>query len=295
MEIKSHMHGIMWFVVHIVFGAASSTLVRTLSADFHPFQIVFMHNLFALPILIPWALKGGGIRGLATTHPKSHILRGALSVVSFSFWVTAIAIIPLADAAALGQGVPLLTVLFAILFLKEPLNKHRLTALLIGFIGAIIVLRPGTSAFQFGSLLVLGAVIVRAGSDILSKNLLKIDSAKINTFYMFVGTTVFSFPLALIYWKTPEIKHLPMLFTMGIFAFTLTFAILKAFEREDLTVLMPFAFLHLILMFAAGYIFFNEHVDVYTLIGGIVIIASSIYTLKTRKRVEKEIIHDPGE
>lgn len=294
MKTPTHFKGIAWFISHMLIGTFGALLVRVLTKDFHVFQVVFMYSFTALLFLLPWAFNKG-TTSLKSNKPRAHFLRGILGFASFAFWVKGLSLIPLADAAALAQSTPLLTTLLAILLLSEPISKNRIAPLLVGFIGAIIILRPGTTAFDYGSLFIVGAVVVRAISDIISKKLVKIDSAKINVLYLFIFMTILSFPLASMDWKAPTSEHIPIIIILGITSSATILSMMKAYEYEDLSVLMPFSFIGLLSMFCAGYIAFNEVVDKFTLIGGTIIILSCVYMFRIQHTRMKEIIHDPGE
>lgn len=296
MEVFLHLRGILWFVLHLLAGTCAAILIRILAESFHTFQIVFMYNFMGLILLLPWILSEGK-KSLAVNKPKSHMLRGLMGVGSFSCWVTGISLVPLADAAALAQSSPLIVTILAILTINEKIGKHRAFALIAGFIGTMIILRPGTNAFDINILYIVGAVLIRSTSDILQKILVSADTPKVNVFYLLLWLSIFSFPLALNHWKTPELQHIPALLVFGVISMLVVSSMIKAYEHEELTTLMPFAFIGLLSMFASGYIFFGEKIDIYTLVGGSIIILSCIHIMRRQHKKYRmsEEMHDPGE
>jgi len=298
MDVLGHWRGIAWFMAHLLTGAIQVVLIRLLSTDYPITQIVFLNCAIGLLTFMP-IIIAKGFHTVRTPRIKGHLVRGAMSVGSFVSWVTAVSLIPLADAAALAQTTPLLTTILAVLINKERLGPHRFSTLIIGLLGALIILRPGTDAFQYGSIFVLLAVVIRSSSDIFSKILIRRDSAFTCAFYILFGTTIFSWPFALPDWQPLTGIGVFLFVSLGVSGAFVTYAMIKAFEHEDLTVLSPFAFVGLLLMAASGYFFFGEAIDLYTLIGGGIIIATSVYMVhRQHTRAKRRLVEqmtDPGE
>ena len=204
-------------------------VVRHLSADLHPFQIVFFRNIFALVVLAPWLLRVGW-EPLRTRQIGWHALRAVLNLVAMITHFYALAITPLAKVASLGFVAPLFATLFAMLFLRERLFARRQAALVIGFLGALIIIRPGTEAMSLGALLVLVSAAVWGLALIVIKRLSRTDSSFTIAAYAGLLITPFSLVPALFVWQWPEPAAWAWLVAVGAIGAVMHMAGAQAFR-----------------------------------------------------------------
>ena len=185
--------------------------------------------------------------------------------------------LPLAEATALGYTTPLFVTLGAVLFLNEIVGKQRWFALGIGFIGILVILRPGSATFAMPALLAIGGAIFIACSALLVKILNKTDTPDIIVLYMAIFSTPISLIAALFVWRTPSYEALAWLFGIGLFSTFGHLAYTRSFAAANASVVLPYDYMRLLMVAAVGYGFFKEIPDIWTWVGGCIIIISTFY------------------
>lgn len=283
---KSVVLGCTAMLVSTLCFASMHACVRFLSAELHPFEIAFFRNLFGLLILAPLVISAG-VSILKTRHLNLHLLRAAFNVVAMLVFFYALAITPLALVQALSFTAPLFTTLLAVFFLGEVVRLRRWAAIIIGFIGVLIILRPGIEPIQLGALLVLCSASIWAMTMVIIKKLSNTDSALAITTYVSIFLTILSLPPALLVWKGPEGTQ--WFWLIGI-AFTGTMgqlSLAKAFSFADTTIVLPIDFAKIIWGAMLGYIFFSEIVDFWTWAGAVVVFGGATYLAWRERQLEK--------
>lgn len=256
--------------------AASAVIVRHLSATLPIFEMVFLRNVFGLLFMLPWLMRVG-LGALHTSHLGRHVVRGVCSTVNVWFLFAALALVPVADVAAISFLMPLMGSIFAVLFLKEMASGRLWSATFVGFIGALIVIRPGMGEFNVGLLYALASVIAGATVATLIKSLLRTDSPDTIVTYLFISHTLFSCIPAILVWQTPNMTEMFWLMVLGYMATVIQRSFNRGMAITDATVALPFNFSRLIWAALFGFLIFAEVPDLWTWIGGFVIFASSVY------------------
>ena len=250
-------------------------LIRVASADLHPFAIVFWRNLFGTVALLPLLAAKPEI--LATKRLSTHVRRAGSGVVATFATFYAVANAPLATALAINYAAPLFATLAAALFLGERIRARRILALVVGFAGVMIVLRPGQLPFTLG----IGAAVVSAISTAFSliaiKQLVGTDDPRTVAAYSFLLMLPVSALVALPFWTWPSGWTWLQLFLIGAIAVVAQTATSRAFRIADATAVMPYDFVRFGLVMMIGIAVFNEPLDALTLVGGAVILGSTIY------------------
>jgi len=283
-EIPNRMKGILWMIASCLFSALMMAMVRYLCIRFHPFQVVFFRNFFSLILFIPWLYKNG-TAGVRTAKLPQYSVRAISGVIAMFMWFYALSRVPLSQATALSFSAPLFTTLAAVILLKEKTTIYRIAALAAGFLGTLIILRPGFSGFNYISLFVLFAAIFWSVSSLLIKSLTRTESPTVIVFYMTAMMTPLSFLPALLHWQTPQITDLLSLLLLGIVSTIFQLSLSRAFAKADLTAILPFDFLRLIFTAIIAYIAFAEIIDGWTIIGGVIILSSTIYVAYKESRL----------
>lgn len=290
--LQSHtieMQGIFWMLAASFWFAAMASIVKHLTATTDPFMVVFFRSLFALVCTMP-GIYIYGIKNIKTNHWKFYITRAITGTVGMVLIFVAISKLPLTSVTALTFTVPLITSVFAVIYLHEKLKSHNIIALIFGFIGILIILRPGTDTFQIASLLVLGAACCWSVSNILIKKLTKTDEPQVIVYLMIIIMTPASFLIALPKWEVPGTYDLIWLFVLGFVSNQAQFALAHAYSRADMATVLPFDFSRLIFITILAYIFFNEIIDIYTIIGSIVIFYSGFYIVTKQRKKSPPVI-----
>ncbi len=268
-----------------VFFAVLTGLIRHLSATLDPIEIVFFRNLFGLIVMLPWLMRHG-LGTLSTRRPWLHALRAAIGLTAMTSWFTAIARVNLADAVALSFTTPLLATVAAVILLGEVVRARRWSAVLIGFVGAMVILRPGFHEIAPATFLVLLAASMMAVGMPMIRLLSRTDSTGAIVFYMVLFLTPASLVPALFVWRTPTPEELLWLLLLGGAATLGHLCLTRAFTVAEATQVMPFDFIRLPLIALIGYVFFDEALDAWTGVGAAIIVGSSVYI------AHREAVHD---
>jgi drug/metabolite transporter (DMT)-like permease len=287
------IRAVIWITVAMALFAVLAAMSRKAALmGMHPLQIVFLRNfsatLFMLPLLV-W-------RGRALMRSNALHLYGvrvAISLFSMTAWFYALALIPVAEVTAIGFLAPLFGTIGAVVFLREKIRFRRMTALIIGFIGAMIILRPGHEPIGLGQACAIFNAISSGVMTVLLKQLSsEDDSAKI----VFLTTIMMLPPTlipALFVWQTPGVEYLPVILTIGFTAVVGHYCLMRGFASTDASLVMTFDFSRLPFAVLIGWWMFGELTDIWTWVGAAVIFASAVYItrreakLRSQARVEQ--------
>ncbi|MEM6693578.1 MAG: DMT family transporter [Pseudomonadota bacterium] len=253
------------------------TIAKYLTATFHPMQIVWVRQLgLMVPIMVLFALRGGII--LATRQRPKQMLRGALAGTSAACFILGIAFVPLADAVAITFVTPFLVTLLGALVLREPVGLGRWIAVFCGFLGALIVIRPGFGSFHPAMLLIVAAAFAFALRQIVSRALSAGDPTVTTVAYTaLVSSLMLTVPLPF-FWAWPEAGwQVAMLCAVAAFAGLGEFLLIRALEIGQAAALAPSQYSLLIWGSAYGWFVFGDWPDQWTWLGATIIIASGLY------------------
>lgn len=272
------LNGPLYMLLSCVVFSILGGLIRHLAMmDFHPFMTAFIRTLIAIIVLIPTFYKVG-ISGLKSDKKPLHLLRGVASGSAAIAGFYAISVIPMANAVSYSFIAPLLTTILAIIFLKERIHLPRILSIIVGFIGVIILLRPGSVPFSTGVGAALYSAFAVAIAFVCIRSLSHTEKANVIAIYSLLITLPFSFVFALFQWSWPSLEQWVILIFIGIGAAIGQFSLSKAFSHSETTAILPIDFTRLLFAATIGYVFFNETPDYYTFIGAMIILSSAIYT-----------------
>ncbi len=259
-----------------LFGSFMGAGVKFLSDDLHPIIICFYRCLMGLIIITPFVAKNN-FQALQTDNMRLQIFRALINIISMICWFSAIGMMHFEKATALGFTTPLFTTVLAVLILGEVIRFHRTAALLLGFIGILIIIRPGYMPFEFGTILMLVASLSFSFVLIFVKKLSATDSSLTIIFYHLLYMTPAFFILSLFYWENINLNQLIIFSLMGASGLLSHWCLAQAFKMSDTTFVMPLQFTKLIWASLIGLFIFSEQPDIWTWIGGIVIFISVVY------------------
>ena len=251
-------------------------LVRFVSEVLPPFQIAFFRNVFGLAFLLPLLMRSR-FAILRTKQIGLHALRGVINMAAMLMFFTALSISPIAKVTALGFTAPIFMARLAVLVLGERFRIYRWSAIFLGFVGMLIILRPGLVAIDTGALLVTGSAALWAVAMIIIKIQSRTESSLTIVAYMGIFLGIFSIAPALWVWQPFGLKTLGLMVLIGLFGSIAQMAISQSLKETDPTALMPFDFLKLIWTAMIGAWFFAEIPDIYTWIGATVIFSSGLF------------------
>lgn len=262
-------------------------IVRQLSDRIHPLEITFFATFFGFLFLSCSTIKYGR-KIFKTFKLKLHFYRGTVNGLAILSWFTALTLIPLADASALNLLAPLFTSIGAVLFLGERMGPRRWMALSIGVIGALVIMRPGFGYIDsLGLWLVFITVIASAVQRLLGKSVISEDSSTTCVLYL----TLFMIPVALIsasfVWIWPDFGDLPWLVLIGALLSLGHYALMRSLNLADVSALEPVNFTRLVWGALFGFLFFQESPDLFTWIGGFMIISATSYVAHRESKLKK--------
>jgi drug/metabolite transporter (DMT)-like permease len=261
----------------VLITAIQNIAVRLAADDgAHSFQVVLFRNLFGLlsaTAIILWTDR---------SLPRSdHALRVALScvvlVASMATGYYGIAVLPLNESAALGFAMPLFATVGAALFLGEIVRARRWTAVILGFGGVLIILRPGMIPFELGAGMVLLSAMLGAALTLMFKRFVARERAMTLVFYQSLFATLLSVPAAAIVWEAPTGYAAAMMVANGVLGTLGWITFLRACMLTDASALMPFEFLRLPVIAVFAFLLFGEVPDRWVWIGAAVIFGSTLY------------------
>jgi drug/metabolite transporter (DMT)-like permease len=274
------MHAIAFAVSAMVCFAAMSTTVRWASEHIETTQLVFLRNVLSFALIVSWIQLRYGRSVYQTNKLSGHLWRAGLGVMAMELWFYSLSILPINTATALSFTTPVFATLFAMWILKEKAGWRRWSAILISFIGVLIILRPDVQgiSWQAGTVLVSSSLMALAG--IVVKTLTRTEPPETIVFYMALFMTPLSAPLALYHWSWQPLSQPAVWAAIGLIAFFSTAAhllIARAYARAEMVALLPFDFTRLLFTALFAYMLFGEVMDGHTLLGAAIIITSAVY------------------
>jgi len=270
----------------VFFFALMTGLARHASSELHPFQITFFRAIFGALFLAPWLLRAGLARARTKRLPL-HLLRGSIGATAMILWFTAIAVLPIAEATALSFTAPLYTTLLAPILLGEIVGARRLAATLVGFAGALVILRPGLAAFDPNALIIIiGAALVGI-EIILIKKLARTDSPDAIVLYLVMVMIPVSFVMALTQWQWPSWTMLGVLLAIGFCATSAHQLMTRGFARGDASFVVMFHYTMLPMTAVIGWFAFGQATDTLTWVGAAIIAAAAIYIARRESRAAR--------
>jgi drug/metabolite transporter (DMT)-like permease len=281
---QAPLHGVLWMAVAALFFAVSAGLVRHISVTIDAFEQTFWRQFLGLLIILPFVWRNGLV-GLRSRQIKTNLMRNLAGYAGISLYFYSVTLIPLAESLALQFTLPLFTIVFAMLILAEKVGVHRWTATIIGFLGALVILRPGMIAIQPGALMALASAACLAMSDTLVRRLSRTDTTLSIVFYSYLLQVPVALAVALPNWVTPMAADWPWLIALGACSFIAQWGLSRAFVLAEASLVSPILFLRLPIVAIIGYVFFAQVPDVWTWVGAVVICASAYYA------AQRETLH----
>jgi drug/metabolite transporter (DMT)-like permease len=279
--------GIFWVTLAMLSFAGLGVFGKyAMQQGIDPLQVIFFRNFFCLFLMLPllhW-------RGPSLAIPKQIHLYGVrvgLAFVSMMAWFTALPLIPFGELTAISFLAPLFATVFAVFWLGEVVRGRRWTALIVGFLGALIILRPGASEFGIGQALALCSALTSGIVGPLLKQMTAQDDADKIVFITNLWLTPAALIPALFVWQWPTLMVWPVLFAMGFCAVLGHVALLRGFASTDASLVFTFEFSRLPFAVLAAYLVFGEPTDIWTWVGASIIFLSAIYITRREAQLAK--------
>jgi len=275
--------GILWMVMAAFFYASAYVAARQSVKNLSVPEVAFMRSALVATIMLAW-ISRSGFASLRTRRIGQHLLRASFTYGAMLAWVYAVGHMRISDVTAINFSSPLFTVLFTFLFLGEAVGPHRLAALVFGFLGVLLILRPVGVEFALPAYSALASAAMFAASHGFARALGSTEKANAMVFYLFGLSALMGFGPAMLAWKTPgwaDMAWLGMLAAMTLFAQQ---GLTRALIAAPASLVMPFNFLQLPIVAVFGLLLFGEKSDVWTWAGAVVIFGSTYYIARRESR-----------
>jgi drug/metabolite transporter (DMT)-like permease len=284
---RSAKAGILWMLVSCAFLSAVAVLGRHASLEgVAVFQIVLLRLVFAAAAMAPMvAVRGPGM--MRTPHLRLYLVRVAIGLIGMTTWFAALSLTTVGEVQAIGFLTPLFATMGAGLILHETIGWRRWTAILVGFAGAMIILRPGVAGASLGTWVAIAAAVGMAASSLFIKQLADRDHPD----SVVLITTLLQIPVALIpgllVWEPLSLELWAVFLAMGLCGMLGHITLARAFRAADASIVMGIDFARLPFTVLFGWLAFGELIDLPTWIGAGIIFAAAFYTARREGRLAR--------
>jgi drug/metabolite transporter (DMT)-like permease len=275
---ENSMRGIMLMLGAFVTFSCMDTISKLLGTMGYPAVFITWGRLLAqIVLLMPLVIHQGGLPVLRTRHPRSQFLRGIGMLGAGVFFISGLHYLPLATMTAINFVGPFVVTILSIIFLKEKVGSHRWIAILVGFAGALVIIRPGGASFHWASLFAVAGACGWSVAVICTR-LVQRDDPTLTTLMWtaivgFIGCSL----MLPFFWVTPTPLAVLLLIAMSIGGTAGQFLMIRALRYAGASVLAPFAYSQIIWSTALGYIIWSEFPDQWTWLGAAIIVACGLY------------------
>ena len=281
---KGYLQGAFWAIMINVVSASNDVIMRFTGLEMHWVQVLFFRYLFGMLLVLPFMIKDTTL--FKTTQISGHVLRAIIGTIGIGACCYSVINMPFSENETIMFTQPFIFLILAYFVLKEHVSKHRWIATGIGFMGLLVVMRPGTAMFRWVSIAPLIAAASFAALDMFATRMIKADRDITLMFYFAVGTMICAFiPLTFV-WQAPSLKQLGCLAFLGLGGNLIQVCIYRAFSATEASGLMPFRYTSLLIASIAEFTFFGVIPTVNVLIGAVIIIAAACYIATHEKRKE---------
>jgi drug/metabolite transporter (DMT)-like permease len=280
---------IFLIITSVFFGTVMLSFLKIAQEDVNVYVAGFFRFFLGLVIILPYVIKKKDLV-LKTTHLKQHFLRAILGLPAMLLYFSALVLLPIEKLTAISFVVPLIVTILAVFFLGEKIYIYRTLALVLGFSGMLVIIRPGFVDISIGVYMVLFSALLWSINIIITKKISKDDSAITILAYQSIFMSLLSFFIVLFFWEMPSLKTFIYLILAAMCGTVLHLTLNHAFKLVDVSMTQPYSFLNLVFASIIGYFVFDEIPDLYTWIGALIIFAGVLIISYREMKLDKEII-----
>ncbi len=276
--------GLLWALAAGVQFSMMNAIARKMTQELDPFQAQFLRYLMGLLVMLPLVLRSG-FSAFRPNGLSGQVWRGVVHTTGLMLWFYALPHIPLATMTALGFTTPIFIMIGAAWLLHERISRARWAAALIGFAGVLIVLAPRLSVGGgIYTVLMLLSSPVFAASFLITKELTKRDNSEVIVVWQSIMVSLFTMPLALVFWVWPTPVQWGWFLVAGILGSAGHYSLTQAFRVADISATQSVRFLDLIWAAMLGFLMFGDVPSQWTLVGGLVIFGSTVWIARRESR-----------
>ena len=289
------LRGIAFKVVSIVVFVAMATIIKATADKVPAGEAVFFRSFFATPVILAWLAVTGELRsGLKTAMPLGHVRRGVVGTTAMGLNFAALGLLPFPEATAIGYAAPILTVIFAAMFLGEQVRAFRLTAVALGMIGVMIVLSPRLSIGgdemtlreTLGAVLALGAAVFAALAQVQVRRLVATaERTSAIVFWFSITASLLGLMTIPWGWAMPDPATFALLVLSGLLGGLGQILLTSSYRYADVGVIAPFEYTSMLMALAVGYFLFDEVPTLVMIGGSLIIIGSGVLIIWRERRL----------
>lgn len=285
--------GIACMVAAGIIATVQDAITKWLTGAYPVGEVLFFRTLFSFVPIGVFAWRAGGLAALATRRPGVHGFRAGLHIGSNACFVTAISFLPLADAIALGFTGPLFSTALAVPMLGERVGWRRWAAVLVGFSGAVVMLRPAGDAFQWVVLVPVAGAFFSGIRDTFTRDITRTESSAAILFYSTFALLLFGLCTSPFGWQPLSLADLGLFVLSGALIGCGQYLVIQAVRFAEIAVVTPFKYTQMLWAVILGFLVWGHVPDRFMVIGGLLVAGSGLYILhrETRRRREQ----GPGE
>ncbi|WP_435117504.1 DMT family transporter [Candidatus Pelagibacter bacterium nBUS_49] len=280
---------IFLIITSVFFGTVMLSFLKIAQEDVNVYVAGFFRFFLGLVIILPYVIKNKNVV-LKTTHLKQHFLRAILGLPAMLVYFSALVLLPIEKLTAISFVVPLIVTILAVFFLGEKIYIYRTLALILGFSGMLVIIRPGFVDISIGVYMVLFSALLWSINIIITKKISKDDSAITILAYQSIFMSLLSFLIVLFFWEMPSLKTFIYLILAAMCGTVLHLTLNHAFKLVDVSMTQPYSFLNLVFASIIGYFVFDEMPDLYTWIGALIIFTGVLIISYREMKLDKDII-----
>jgi len=278
-------HGISFMLLSVALFSGMDGLIKWLGADYPTLQIVFFRSLFAFVPLSFFLFRSGSLAALKTRSLRGHILRAMVGLSAMSIFFYAFSKMPLANVVAIGFAAPLFVTALSVPLLGERVGPRRWTAIVIGFIGVLTMVRPDEGVFERVAWLALAGTVFYALAMIFVRRLSRTETSVAIVFYFSLACTLVSGAVLPFVWVTPDALGWTLLIAVGLIGGLAQLAMTNAFRLAEASVVAPFDYSAMLWTAMVGYLFWQEVPGLHIWLGVAVVVASGLYIAQREARL----------
>jgi len=276
-------------IISVFFGTVMLSFLKIAQEDVNVYVAGFFRFFLGLIIILPYIIKKKDLV-LKTNHLKQHFLRAILGLPAMLLYFSALVLLPIEKLTAISFVVPLIVTILAVFFLGEKIYIYRTLALMLGFSGMLVIIRPGFVDISIGVYMVLFSALLWSINIIITKKISKDDSAITILAYQSIFMSLLSFFIVIFFWEMPSLKTFIYLVLAAMCGTVLHLTLNHAFKLVDVSMTQPYSFLNLVFASIIGYFVFDEIPDFYTWIGALIIFTGVLIISYREMKLDKEII-----
>ncbi len=288
------LRGIAFKLGSVLVFIVMASLIKATSAHVPAGQAVFFRSFFAIPVIVVWLIWRRELAtGLRANAPMGHVWRGVVGTLAMGLGFAGLGYLPLPEVTAIGYAAPLLTVVFAAMFLGEEVRIFRISAVILGMVGVLIVLAPRLSIVSndaagvteaFGAMLVLGGAVFAALAQVFVRKLVNTEKTAAIVFYFSLTATMLSLITLPFGWVWPTPTETAILIGAGLLGGLGQILLTSSYREADASLVAPFDYASMLFALGIGYFVFSE-VPTWTMLGGaaLIVIAGILIIWRERK------------